>query len=135
MKTCYDSVLFYLILKIYFLFYFFVFIIINMKSIKILYSFFFNTSNNGDPVTNTWSLRNPSLNRYLRLCSVYVKLISEIWSEIFLLISSGTFWSKHLLPASMWKIGIFNLFAEMVLRTLFVYPNTSRASGFSFRKI
>jgi len=31
---------------------------------------------------------------------------ADIWSTILRLVSSGTRWSKHLLPASMWKIGI-----------------------------
>ena len=35
----------------------------------------------------------------------------------------------------MWKIGIFNLFAAMVLKTLLVSPKTNKASGFSAASI
>ena len=35
--------------------------------------------------------------------------MSLIWSTIRLFVSSGTFWSKQRLPASIWNMGIFNL--------------------------
>jgi hypothetical protein len=90
---------------------------------------FFKTSHKGEPV-NTWSLRKPSLNKYLLLCSVYVK--HRYRSEIFT-ISSGTFDQNtcFLIPYGILE---FLIFAAIVLKTLFVSPNTKIASGISVER-
>ena len=57
--------------------------------------------------------------------------MSAVWSTILRLISSGTLWSKHRLPASIWNVAIFLRFAGISERQLFVSPKTSTASGWS----
>ena len=61
--------------------------------------------------------------------------MSDIWSTIFLFVSSGTRISKHLLPASKWNIGIFLFLAEITDKQLFVSPKTKNASGLKLSKI
>ena len=85
------------------------------------------------PVLKIVSPLIPSLSKYLLACSVKTKLTSLIWSTIFLLSSSGTFWSYDLFPASKWNIGIFNLFAAITERQEFEQSlsGTKRIPSFS----
>jgi hypothetical protein len=53
-------------------------------------------------------------------------------STIFLFNSSGTLWSNDRFPASIWKTGIFLLFAEITDKQLFVSPYSNNASGLIF---
>ena len=74
----------------------------------------------------------PSFSRFLRADSVGGKLRSDIWSIIFLLISSGLFQSKLRIPASMWAKLILNFLAAKAPAILeFVSPRTTTKSGFS----
>ena len=88
------------------------------------------TSAIGEPVTYVRSFGNPHSAKYLRACSEYAIFTSEIISTIRLLVSSGRHSSLHLLPASIWKIGICNLFAPITDKQLLVSPSTRTASGF-----
>ena len=88
-----------------------------------------NTSAIGDPVTYVLSFGSPHSAKYLLACSEYAKFTSEIISTILLFVSSGKHSSLHLFPASMWKIGMCNLFAEIALKHEFVSPKINNASG------
>ena len=93
-----------------------------------------STSNMGLPVLIMRSAGRPSRNKYSLAISLYVRFTSATWSTIFLLVSSGTRWSKQRLPASIWKTGIFLFLAGIAQRQEFVSPKTRKASGLSFSK-
>ena len=59
--------------------------------------------------------------------------MSDIWSTIFLLISSGTLLSKQRLPASIWNIGSF-AFWQKLHKELLVSPSINNPSGFTLSK-
>ena len=98
----------------------------------------------------SWNIENEELIAVVSLVSLESKRIegsgsSEIFipasqesernhATSFLLISSGTFKSKHLLPASIWKIGICRRLAGITDRQLLVSPRTSKASGCVYRR-
>ena len=60
------------------------------------------TSFKGEPMRWILLEGRPSLRRFVLAVSVYTRLKVDEWSIILRLISSGTFSSKDLFPASKW---------------------------------
>ena len=104
-------------------------ILLCISDASIAFRLFDSTSAIGLPVTKVLSGGSPHPARYLLACSEYAIFTSEMISTILRLVSSGRHSSLHLFPASIWKIGIWSLFAPITDRHEFVSPSTSTASG------